>query len=117
MQLDYTASQHVRNVIAALGRTEDLKVSPSDRRLAIAGFAKNKIAVFDICIAGSSDGKQITLTDGAEIYSTHLNEPHGLDFLDEETIIVTNRGADTLILKLPRGDIGQHYYELTPLEV
>ena len=61
MQINYTAPQHVCDVIAALGRTEDVKFSPSNRRLAIAGFIENKIGVFDICIAASPDGAKISL--------------------------------------------------------
>jgi WD40 repeat protein len=112
VQLNYTASQHVSDVIASLGRTEDIKFSPSDQRLAIAGFAKNTIAVFDICIAASEP--KIHLTGVREIYSTHLNEPHGLDFLEEEFIVVANRGGGASIFKLPSSE-GLH--KLEPIEV
>jgi hypothetical protein len=45
-----------------------------------------------------------------------LNEPHGVDFLDEETIIVTNRSGDAIFLKLPSGEIVNNSFELEPLE-
>ena len=98
------------------GRTEDLKFSPSNKLLAIAGFTKNKIAVFniDVDVAG---GTKITLTDAFELYSEQFKEPHGLDFLDEETIIVTNRSGDAIFLKLPSDEIVSNSFELTPLEV
>ena len=117
MQISYKASQRAADVIAALGRTEDLKFSPSNKLLAIAGYEKNKIAVFHIEIAKSAHGTKITLTDAFELYSKELNEPHGLDFLDEETIIVTNRSGDAIFLQLPFGGTVSNSFELAPLGV
>lgn len=116
MRIDYTAPQHVRDVIAGLGRSEDVKFSPSNRRLAVAGYRTNKIAVFDVGIEASPDGTKIALTEAAEILSSHLKHPHGLDFIDDETIIVANRGGDVPIFKLPPGELSGRY-ELEPLEV
>ena len=107
----------MRNVIAALGRTKDVKFSPNNRHLAVADVVKNKIAVFDIHIAVSQDGKSITLTDVAEISSTHFNCPHGLDFIDDETIIVANRKGSVCIFGLPPGETGSNFYEVAPLAV
>src|SRR5262249_44945619 len=71
----------------------------------------------DICIAYPPNGPNIILTAAAAIYSTHFKEPHGLDFIDEETIIVANRAGDLLTLKLPSGKIRKDCYELDPTEV
>jgi WD40 repeat protein len=117
MEIDHTAPQHVRDVIASLGRTEDLKFSPSNKLLAIAGYAKNKIAVFDVDVDRLTDDTRITLTNAFEIYSDQLNEPHGLDFLDEETIVVTNRSADVIFLKLRSDKIASNSLKLAPLEI
>jgi hypothetical protein len=117
LEIDYSAPQHVRDVIASLGRTEDLKFSPSNKLLAIAGYTKNKIAVFNIDVDKLIDDGKITLTNAFELYSDQLNEPHGLDFLDEETIIVTNRSGDVIFLKLPSGKIGSNSFKLAPLEI
>ena len=117
MEIDYRAPQHVRDIIAGIGRTEDLKFSPSNKLLAISGYTKNKIAVFCIIIDKLADASQITLTDGFEIYSPQLNEPHGIDFVDEETIIVANRSGDAIFLKLPSVEIISDSVELTPLGV
>src|SRR5262249_34610723 len=62
-------------------------------------------------------GTKITLTGAYELYSKQLNEPHGLDFLDEETIIVTNRSGDAIFLQLPSGGIVNNSFELAPLAV
>ncbi len=116
MRIDFTAPQHVLDTIAGLGRTEDVKFSPSNKRLAIAAYRKNEIAVFDVNIDASPDGAQINLPGVVEIFSSQFNEPHGLDFLDEETIIVSNRSGDVPIFKLP-GKAEGNRHELEPLAV
>jgi DNA-binding beta-propeller fold protein YncE len=114
-QINYVASQHVRDVVASLGRTEDVRFSPSNRRLAVAGFLKDKITVFDVSIAISQNSKSITLTGAAEISSTYLKQPHGLDFIDDDKILVANRLGQVCIFELPLGATGS--YELEPLAV
>jgi len=110
-QIDYVASEHLRDVVASLGRTEDVRFSPNNRRLAVAGFFRNKITVFDVSIATSRGSKSIALTGATEISSTHLNNPHGLDFIDDEKIVVANREGNVCVFELPN-EIGK--YELAP---
>jgi hypothetical protein len=118
MQIDYRTSRRATDIIAAMGRTEDLKFSPRNKLLAIAAYAKNKIAIFGINIDELHGGTRgISLTDAFEIHSEHLKEPHGVDFLDEETIVVTNRSGDVIFFKLPLGEVGNDSFELTPLGV
>ena len=105
-QIEYTAPQHVRDVIASLGRTEDVKFSPNNRRLAIVGFFSNKITVFEISIVASRESKHIMLANVAEISSSYLKYPHGVDFLDDEKILVSNRDGQACIFELPLGAIG-----------
>jgi hypothetical protein len=112
--IDYVASEHVRDTIASLARTEDVKLSPARRRLAIASHLKNKITVFGISIIRSGRSIKITLTDATEISSKYLNLPHGLDFIDEGKIIVANREGNPCIFELPSTS-GSH--ELMPLAV
>jgi DNA-binding beta-propeller fold protein YncE len=114
-KIDYTASQHVRDVVASLGRTEDVRFSPSNRRLAVAEFGKNKITVFEVSIAASQNLKNISLIGVAEISSAYLSCPHGLDFIDDEKILVTSREGQACIFELPLGAMGS--YELAPLAV
>ena len=83
-RIEYSAPQDVRDVISSLGRTEDVRFSPNYRRLAVAEFFKNKVAIFDISITTSGNSKHITLTSAHEISSSHLKLPHGIDFIDDE---------------------------------
>jgi len=108
MQIDFTASAEVRQALANLGRTEDVKFSPSNRRLAIAGYARNKILVVDVEITVSVASKRVDLTDCVEIESSSLHGPHGLSFIDDETLVVANRSGMVPILKVPpRGTEGR----------
>ena len=114
-RIEYSAPQHVRDVISSLGRTEDVRFSPNNRRLAVAEFFKNKVAIFDISITTSGNSKHITLTSAHEISSSHLKLPHGLDFIDDEKIIVANRGGHPCIFDLSSDTLGST--EMTPLAV
>jgi hypothetical protein len=115
MRLNYTASDHVRKVIAGLGRTEDVKFSPNNRRLAVVSFGKNQSAIFDVCITGTPYERKITLTDAAAISSPYLKYPHGIDFIDDDKIIVADREGDATIFELPRGEGGGNSYQLDPI--
>jgi hypothetical protein len=114
MLLGYTAPEHVRGAIAALGRTEDVKFSPGNHRLALVSLLKNQITVFELCIDRSTDRRKIALTDVAIISSPYLKQPHGISFIDDERIIVANRLGDAAIFKLPAGRGGKSY-ELAPI--
>src|SRR3974377_1872287 len=114
-QIQYVAPQHVRDVVASLGRTEDVRFSPSKRRLAVAQVLKDKITVFEVSIAATQDSKSIALTGVAEISSPDLHHPHGIDFFDDEKFLVVNRFGQACIFELPLGALGS--YELAPLAI
>lgn len=114
-KLSFSATRQVRDAIYALCRTEDIRFSPSNRRLAIAQFNDNKVAVFDISISVFEGQKRIAFTGSAEIVSSHLKGPHGIDFLNEQQIFVANRYGSACVFELPLGAAGT--CELTPLAV
>jgi hypothetical protein len=117
MRVNYEAPQHVREIIASLGRTEDVKFSPSNRRLAMVGYRANKVAVIDVEFDVSPRGTKIRLADAAEVVSPRFNQPHGVDFIDDETIVVCSRRGDVLIFRLPPGPLGGTSHELEPLGI
>ncbi len=116
MQIEYTATAEVRAVIEALGRTEDVRFSPSQRRLAVAGFAKDKLLFLGIDIAATASGKQVTLTDCVEVTSPSLHGPHGISFIDEDTVIVANREGGVPILRLPPPGAVGNAFELSAVQ-
>jgi DNA-binding beta-propeller fold protein YncE len=116
LEIECTAPRSVNDVIASLGRTEDVCFSPNNRRLAVAAFTRNRIAVFDIDIATSAAGPQVALTGSVELSSPALKNPHGLDFVDDETLIVANRAGGVAIFKLPTGEVRAGSCEVLPIQ-
>jgi hypothetical protein len=113
----YTAPKHVNDVVSAfaLGRAEDVKFSPNNRRLAVVSYSRNRIFVFEVRIAASS--KTVALTDVRECASDHLRQPHGVQFFDDENIIVANRAGDATIFKLPASGSSSDCSELVLLGI
>ena len=91
-----------------------MKFSPDNRRLVVAGYKKNKLLVFDVAIEVSAAGKRVSLQDFIEITSPGLHAPHGLCFIDDQTLVVANRWGDAPILKLPPGGAEEKSVELIP---
>jgi hypothetical protein len=119
-QLPYTAPQSVTDAVASLGRTEDVRFSPSNRRLAVASFHRNRVLLLDIDVdiddvADSPGPTRVTLTGGVELSSPALQWPHGVDFIDDDTLIVTSRGGDVALFALPPGDRGVRCHEALPI--
>ena len=114
MNIEYRATDHVRALIGGLGRTEDVRFSPNNRRLAIAAFNGARIAVLDVDVGKAGGVLDVSLTGGIEVSSPLLSYPHGVDFLDDDTIAVANRGGGIAIFKLPDAHAGIH--ELSPIQ-
>lgn len=115
LELRYTAPPSVTDAVDSLGRTEDVRFSPNNRRLAVASFHRNRIVVFDIDIASSLGATQVALTGSVELSSPALQWPHGVDFIDDDTVIVTNRTRDVALFTLPSGERGVPSPEVLPL--
>ena len=115
LEIQYTSQQSVTDAVGSLGRTEDVRFSPSNRRLAVASFHRNRILVFDIDIASSLGATQVALTGGVELSSPALQWPHGVDFIDDNTLIVTSRKSDVALFKLPSGERIVRTHEVLPI--
>jgi DNA-binding beta-propeller fold protein YncE len=116
MEIAYTASNHVRAVIDGMGRTEDVRFSPDNRRLAVAAFNNHRILLFDVELHASAGAKQVALTGAVELSSPSFRYPHGVDFIDDETLVVASRFADVAIFKLPPMRAAGRVHELAPIE-
>ncbi len=101
MRIPFTADTPAASAIGRLGRTEDLRLSPSGRRLAIAGYLANRVLVLDVEVDLSGTPPRIALSGGLEVSSASFDHPHGVAWLDERTLIVANRYADIGIFELP----------------
>ncbi len=115
-QIEVTIADNVQKALAEIGRTEDVKFSPDNRCIAIAGFLKNQILIIDIQIDESATTKRIILSDSITITSTSLKFPHGLCFINNQTLSVANRGGEVIILALPDRNKKQTSYELSAIQ-
>jgi hypothetical protein len=116
-EIGFDAPVSVRDGLAALGRTEDVRLAPSGRRLAIACYANRSIAVADIELGGSSSGPpEISVTSLDHLASPALHEPHGLDFVDDETLVVADRTSGIAAFRLPSAGGGRELIPLGPTD-
>ena len=101
-RIAYAAASGVRDALTMIGRTEDVKLSPDNRRLAIPDYFGKRIFLFSIRIDAGAASPGITLLDYSILSSSQsLREPHGLAFLDNDHIVVCNRAADVCVFRLP----------------
>ena len=116
--IDYDAPQAVRSVIEQIQRAEDVTFSPNNRRLAITDFDRDVIAIADLEITFVHEhGPRVAIADVAEFSSHVFHAPHGVDFIDDDTIIVVSREGDITVHGLPRSDAGAQRVELTPIDL
>ncbi len=99
------APDAVRETLDSLGRTEDVRLSPSRGRIAIACYATETIAVGDIELAASPSGPAAALTRLEVVSSASLREPHGLDWRDDDTLVVASRAGGLAVLRLAGGEL------------
>jgi lipoprotein LpqB-like beta-propeller protein len=99
-EIAFEASEQVRETLASLGRTEDVRLSPSRGRVALACYSPGAIAVGDIELATSPSGPDVTLTRLELLSSPLLREPHGLDWRGDDTLVVANRAGHLSVIRL-----------------
>ncbi len=102
--INYDAPPEVRSVISKITRTEDIRLSPDNRRLAIVDFICNRIFLFSIQIDNVDRGAVppgIEISDYSILTSASLRNPHGVAFLGNDHLIVCNRAADVCLFDIP----------------
>lgn len=110
-ELEFRVEGPAEEAFHRLGRTEDIRFSPDNRKIAIAGYLKNSCFVFDVAIELDGQRPAIRIGDYVEIRSSTLKEPHGFDFIDDQTLAVANRAGRVTIFRLPRpGDAGRVHW-------
>jgi WD40 repeat protein len=97
----YTAPPEVENAIASMGRTEDMTFSPDYKWLVISAYKKNKLYFFSTNITQNNNMRSIDIRKFSIIHSKDIIEPHGIAFLDNEHILIANRGGIINIFKVP----------------
>lgn len=115
-RISFMPSDGVKTALANLGRTEDVQFSPDDRRLAIAGYGLSKLLILDIKVKTAKGKILVVSDDWLEITSPSFNYPHGLFWIDSNTLIIANRSTDVPIIKIPAEKPESRTVEVTPIE-
>ncbi|MER8695224.1 lactonase family protein [Mesorhizobium opportunistum] len=112
-QIGFKASEAVRAALSAIGRTEDLRFSPDNRLLAIAAFARKRCLVLRVDVGMGPGGPDVTIHDFMELRSESIGEVHGLDFIDDRTLVVANRDGKLAVFELPVESMAGQHREIT----
>lgn len=116
-RLEFRASEPVRGAISRLGRTEDVRFSPDGTLLALAGFTRGRCLLLRVRVDESLDDLIVVAEDFLEITSPGIGRVHGLDFIDDETLVVANRNDLVSVFRLPGGEMGGREIRLEPLSL
>jgi hypothetical protein len=107
-RLTFDAPAHVRAALDAAGRTEDVRVSPDGRRLALACYSENAIGAADVEVGRASSEVRAAVTGFELLRAPGVREPHGVDFVTDDVVAVANRGGSVAFFTLPeRGSGGE----------
>lgn len=101
VRAEFVASDAVRQALANLGRTEDIRFSPDNRLLAVAGFLRRKLLLLSIGIVDTNAGPVVQANDWSEIVSDGIGEVHGVEFIDNRVLAIANRNAKVALIELP----------------
>jgi DNA-binding beta-propeller fold protein YncE len=114
-QLEFKTSNAVRAALSDTGRTEDVRFSPDNRRLILAGYGLNHLLILRIAIEAGPAGPTIVADDFMELTSDGITSAHGLDFIDDRTLAVANRDGLVSIIEIPSGELAGRYSRVDPI--
>lgn len=114
-KLDFHASEAVQAAISTLGRTEDVRFAPGNRLLALAGFGRKRCLLLKITVETTPAGPRVSADDFLELTSDRMGYIHGIDFIDDETLVVANRDGRVAVFRLPSGEPGGRQCHVQPI--
>ena len=92
-QLDFAAPGTVHEALASMGRTEDVRISPDGSRLVFACYSRAQIAVAEVSIERDASRVAVSIPELTLHEAPWLQEPHGIDFVGNELLLVAARRA------------------------
>jgi len=113
--LQFITSDRVGAVLAATGRTEDVRFSPDNGRLVVAGYGLQHLLILRIRLQQGPLGPVVLADDFMRLTSSGISSVHGLDFIDEQTLAVANRDGFVSIIRIPEGEPGGRILSVDPL--
>jgi WD40 repeat protein len=113
-EIDFVTSPAVRDALASLGRTEDIRFSPDNRLAALAGYGQNTCLVLTVRIEPGDTSRPVIIDDCFEIRSPAIVDPHGFDFMGNDRLVIANRSGAITIFQLPKPPYGGRTFQLDP---
>jgi len=114
-QIEIIAPTSIQSIVDEMGRTEDIRFSPNQKKLAIAGFGQNSCIVLDIHIDRSGPKPVLHILDYIKISSDSINHPHGFEFVDNDYLIVANRVGYITVFDLKNIQTFDNQVHLKPI--
>lgn len=99
--VEFRPAPVVAEALARFGRTEDVRFSPANRLLAIAGYHRQACLFLRVEVGQGPRGPFVAAADCFEIASDGMRSVHGVDFVDARTVAVANRDGKVAVLELP----------------
>jgi hypothetical protein len=96
-------SRRAQEVIESMGRTEDIRITPDGRWLAVAGFTRNHINLLGFDVSASEGTPVLDIHSALVIRSNSLASPHGIEFIDNRHMVIANREGKLNIFRIPAG--------------
>lgn len=115
IKLNFTQTKPVAAALQRLGRTEDVKFSPSGKKLAIADYGNNKLLIIDLSAKSASKNTTVVASDFLEVTSSELKLPHGISWINDSALLVANRIGLVCILQLPQKKPASRSVDLSPM--
>lgn len=100
-----------------IGRTEDIRFSSDNKKLAIAGFLENFCIILDIDIEWTGQKPVVNVIKGIKIQSSKINEPHGIELIDNDYLIVANRSGFISLFDIKNLPLTSSHVTLSPIKV
>lgn len=101
MRLNFETTGKIRDIIQNIDRTEDIKFSPDGTKFIIVDFLESKLHLFSYQMNQKGSGRTVEITRYCLINSPQIKDPHGVSFLDNDKIVVSNRAGGVTIFKMP----------------
>ncbi len=98
-QLPISISDADAAALASFGRTEDLALSGDGSLLVVAGFNSDKLHLVRLRIEADA----VEVLDVRSVEVDGLERPHGVTFVDGDTLVVANREAELSLVRLGDG--------------
>lgn len=114
-EIPFIADADAQRAIDEIGRTEDVHFSPDNRRLALVGHLDNRLLVLGVRFFSDGATSRVHLHGPQEVVSDAFAYPHGVFWIDNETLIVANRQGDATILRVPLASPATAALQLEPL--